>query len=115
MMDTTQLRTSLEEELGRLRSRAGRIDAHQHNRDREVPKDSNELASFRENDEVVDALDDMTRDEIARIELALRRIDEGNWGVCVNCEQAISAKRLEVMPTHNLCLKCASERESKAQ
>jgi RNA polymerase-binding transcription factor DksA len=115
MIDRSAIRSKLQQELDRLRSRAGRIDDHQHNRDREVPTDWEELATFRENDEVVDALDDMTRGEIARIELALRRMDEGTWGTCVSCEKAIGARRLEVMPTHSLCLECQTRREQKTE
>lgn len=39
---------------------------------------------------------------------ALDRIKKGKYGVCVRCSQDIEEKRLEVVPTATLCLKCAS-------
>lgn len=38
---------------------------------------------------------------------ALRRIDNGTYGVCFNCGEPIEAKRLEAQPTATRCLSCA--------
>lgn len=43
---------------------------------------------------------------------ALQRIDEGNYGVCEECDVAINPKRLEVDPVARLCIDCASELEN---
>ena len=37
---------------------------------------------------------------------ALRRIDEGNFGVCLHCEEDISAKRLAAVPWAPFCIRC---------
>jgi len=37
---------------------------------------------------------------------ALERIATGEYGVCMECEEAISAKRLAALPWAALCLKC---------
>lgn len=37
---------------------------------------------------------------------ALRRLDEGVFGVCLHCEQEIGRKRLEAVPWTPLCLSC---------
>ena len=37
---------------------------------------------------------------------ALRRIDEGSYGDCVNCETEIGKKRLEAVPWTRLCINC---------
>ena len=37
---------------------------------------------------------------------ALRRIDEGTYGICQDCEEKIHPKRLAAMPTAALCLAC---------
>lgn len=34
----------------------------------------------------------------AQIESALRRLDEGQYGMCANCGEQISQKRLVVLP-----------------
>jgi DnaK suppressor protein len=37
---------------------------------------------------------------------ALRRIDEGTFGVCVHCEEDISPKRLAAVPWTPFCIQC---------
>ncbi|MBL8997641.1 MAG: TraR/DksA C4-type zinc finger protein [Gemmatimonadales bacterium] len=38
---------------------------------------------------------------------ALRRIDEGTYGVCIACGGEISFDRLQVMPATQWCVRCA--------
>jgi RNA polymerase-binding transcription factor DksA len=45
------------------------------------------------------------------IEGALERVEEGVYGVCEECEGAISKHRLEAIPYAPLCIKCAQQRE----
>lgn len=111
MLDQTAIRNSLEEQLSELLERGERIEAHQQNLEREVPKDWEEEAAFRTNDEVVDRLEDHTRRQVASIRAALRRMDEGTWGECDRCGGRISDQRLTALPTAVLCLGCASDGE----
>jgi DnaK suppressor protein len=37
---------------------------------------------------------------------ALRRIEEGSFGVCLHCEEDISPKRLVAVPFTALCIQC---------
>jgi len=37
---------------------------------------------------------------------ALKRIDDGEFGICVDCEEPISAKRLAAVPWAAYCLNC---------
>jgi DnaK suppressor protein len=37
---------------------------------------------------------------------ALRRVQDGNFGKCVECESAINPKRLAALPWAPLCIKC---------
>lgn len=37
---------------------------------------------------------------------ALRRIEEGSFGVCLHCEEDISAKRLAAVPWTAFCIQC---------
>ena len=48
-----------------------------------------------------------------RIESALRKIDEGSFGVCENCSKSISLKRLKAVPYAELCIKCKEDEEKK--
>ena len=45
--------------------------------------------------------------EISRIENALKRLDEDEYGFCVECGEDISIKRLEIDPAATHCIKCA--------
>ncbi len=45
--------------------------------------------------------------EIKRIEAALVRMDEGEFGYCETCGEEIAPKRLEIDPTARLCVSCA--------
>lgn len=45
--------------------------------------------------------------ELRRIEAALRRIDEDEYGYCVQCGEEIAAKRLALDPTTPTCIGCA--------
>lgn len=49
---------------------------------------------------------------LRRIEAALRRIDDGEFGDCRACDKPINPKRLEFDPTVELCIECASKAES---
>jgi len=39
---------------------------------------------------------------------ALKRIEQGTYGLCKECEEPIAAGRLQVDPTATLCINCAS-------
>jgi len=45
------------------------------------------------------------------IDEALRKIQEGTYGICEDCGDEISEKRLGVMPTATLCISCKESRE----
>ena len=47
--------------------------------------------------------------ELKRIETALKRIDEGEYGYCISCGEKIALKRLELDPTAPVCTGCAQE------
>lgn len=46
-----------------------------------------------------------------RIEAALKRLEEGQFGVCLRCGEEILVKRLEFDPTIFFCIECANWRE----
>jgi DnaK suppressor protein len=46
-----------------------------------------------------------------KIEKALKKIDEGTFGVCEECGEEISVKRLEARPETTLCIRCKEDQE----
>jgi DnaK suppressor protein len=45
--------------------------------------------------------------EMARIENALKRLDEDEYGYCVECGEEIAEKRIEIDPAVTHCIRCA--------
>lgn len=45
--------------------------------------------------------------ELARIDSALKRLEEGEYGYCVTCGEQIALKRLEFDPATPVCVTCA--------
>ena len=43
---------------------------------------------------------------LREITAALERIDRGSFGICLNCEEEIGAKRLAAVPWTALCIVC---------
>jgi DnaK suppressor protein len=45
--------------------------------------------------------------ELRRIDAALQRLEEGEYGYCVECGEAVDPKRLEIDPAAPRCRDCA--------
>lgn len=45
--------------------------------------------------------------EIRRIDAALKRIEDGDFGYCVSCDEKVQEKRLDFDPSVPNCIKCA--------
>jgi DnaK suppressor protein len=46
-----------------------------------------------------------------KLDLALKKIEDGTFGVCEICEEPIGKKRLEARPETTLCIKCKEDQE----
>ena len=47
------------------------------------------------------------KNELSRVNAALARIEEGNYGWCTSCDGAIAPRRLANDPAAALCIECA--------
>ncbi len=43
---------------------------------------------------------------LRNVRASLRRMDEGNYGTCLHCEEEISPKRLNAVPWTPYCIQC---------
>ncbi|MBN9890081.1 TraR/DksA family transcriptional regulator [Salipiger abyssi] len=93
--------------LKRLEELGARLEGIEDSLEAPRPKDWEESAVEREGDEVLESLGASGQTEIARIKAALNRMDEGEYGYCLNCGDAISEARLDVLPEAPLCAACA--------
>ena len=53
------------------------------------------------------AQEQVRRKQIVRLKAALERLDTGDYGYCVTCDEPIGEKRLELDPATPLCIECA--------
>jgi DnaK suppressor protein len=58
----------------------------------------------------VDAVLGMTRAHLAELDLALARVHDGTFGICLGCGRAIGEERLEAQPAAVSCVACAAPR-----
>jgi RNA polymerase-binding protein DksA len=47
------------------------------------------------------------------LEQALRKIQDGTYGICVSCKKMIPRARLEAVPTAKMCIECKTAKENE--
>jgi len=52
--------------------------------------------------------------ELAQVVAALRRLDEGSYGLCVDCGEPIDPRRLRALPATPFCTACQAIHERPA-
>jgi YteA family regulatory protein len=57
------------------------------------------------------SLEENSEHVLAEIDAALKRIDDGTYGICTNRGEQIPVERLEARPYATLCIDCQRERE----
>ena len=75
--------------------------------------DETDLAASEINQNLVFKLRDRERQLLSKIDEALSRMDEGQFGVCMECEEPIEARRLEARPMSTLCIACKERQEHR--
>jgi DnaK suppressor protein len=69
------------------------------------PDQMDDIQRAAERDLAIHNIDRESR-ELRNARAALRRMDHGAFGVCEECEEAISPKRLGAIPWASLCIGC---------
>jgi DnaK suppressor protein len=90
-----------------LTRRIDAIDVDARHKKEPVEKDFAEQVTQRENDDVLAALDDEARRTVMLIDAALKRIENGSYGICAKCGTEIPEARLKALPYATTCVKCA--------
>lgn len=106
-MDPQVIRARLIELKRELMVRAGKVHADITRASGPLEKDFAEQAVQMENDAVLAGLSETTAAEIAQINRAVKRIDEGSYGECAVCNEPIDVRRLEALPHCDRCVRCA--------
>ncbi len=58
-------------------------------------------------------LEENSEHVLAEIDAALKRIEDGTYGICTNCGKEIAFERLEARPWATLCIDCQRLREGR--
>ena len=104
MKNPSQFEDRLNSRLRDLNARLSGVEAEL---DQPVDADSEERATEREGDEVLESLGNAGLLEIKMIQAALGRIADGTFGKCVACGEPISEERLNAVPHAARCKRCA--------
>jgi RNA polymerase-binding transcription factor DksA len=121
-MDSDDARDRLEEERDRLQHVRAGFDA-EHLHDESEDESTSELSHLAQHSADI-ATETFEREkdfsileqveaELADVERALRRLDEGTYGSCEACGGAIGDDRLEALPAARFCIAHQAEAEAR--
>ena len=106
MQDTSEFKKII---LARLKELSERMQEIESELDKPKSKDLGEQAIDLEDDEVLETLGHSAQDEERELRLALARSDAGTYGICAECEEEISPRRLRLVPQARLCKTCMAQ------
>jgi len=75
--------------------------------------DEVDLASSETDQAINLKLRDRERFLLRKIDKALQKIENGEYGECESCGDPIGLKRLEARPVTDLCIRCKEEQEAR--
>ncbi len=81
-------------------------------RDENFP-DPTDRASLETDRNFLLRVKDRERKLITKVQEAIKRIDDGAYGICELCGEEISEKRLEARPMTTCCIECKKEEEEQ--
>jgi len=79
--------------------------------DKSHVSDEMDLATAMSDEHLQATITNTHRKAIVDIDNALARIKEGTYGICIECEDEISPKRLEAFPVVKRCIDCQEQYE----
>ena len=97
-----------------LKTRQAELSDIRHNREAlAIETSADELDRIQQAQERDYAMGAIDRDSLRlrEIRAALERIVDGSFGICLNCEEEIAAKRLAALPWTALCIVCQEAAE----
>ena len=94
MSDQQAVRSQLENRLEQLEQRLGKIERNRRRETNALEADWAEQAAVRQNDQILDGLHEEETVQITAIRAALKRMDEGTYGLCLTCDKPIAEKSI---------------------
>ena len=100
-------RARLLSEAEELKARYARVEGHLRQVGEPALRDMDDRLLLQQSDDVIQAIALRLGAEIEEINQALRRFDEGRYGICEFCARAIGPARLAALPAAARCERCA--------
>jgi DnaK suppressor protein len=100
----------LTQKINELLSEAGKTVSEMTNGKENYP-DPNDRASLESDRNFELRIRDRERKLIMKMQEAIKRIDDGTFGICEVCGGQISEKRLIARPVTTLCIDCKTKQE----
>ena len=76
-----------------------------------IPEELDDYARIDYTEFILSELEDIEVEILQEIDKALKRMEEGTYGLCEVCGKPIEEKRLEALPWTTLCIEHAAEAE----
>jgi len=74
-----------------------------------------EYASIVYDHENTLTVENILKDILNQIDLALKRIESGTYGICEICKKPIDEERLKAIPYATMCVRCKSIKEKSVK
>lgn len=104
---TTSLKERLQQELDEARDEIARLDERLERKgDYGLGKGDPSIYEW----EMCLALKQRAENKARSLEVALRKAEEGDYGLCEMCGQPIDPARLAILPDTKRCISCAQKR-----
>jgi DnaK suppressor protein len=107
--DLEYFRNLLNQRIAELRLEAGKT-VETMDEDENFP-DPTDRASMESNRNSMLRMRDRDRKLIFKIQQALQRLNDGEYGICEECGEEIGIERLKARPVTTLCIDCKSNQE----
>ena len=107
-----QFRSQLLQKRDEILAEAGKTLSEMTDQTTNIP-DPNDRATIESGRSFELRIRDRERKLLAKIEEAIGRLDEGEYGVCDGCGEDIGIKRLEARPVTTFCIDCKTLQETK--
>jgi DnaK suppressor protein len=113
-MDKRKVKTFRDKLLDRREGLVGQVqeaEKYSRERDSEATQDPADMAANAYTKELLVSMSANDRQLLALVDEALERIESGEYGDCVHCNEPVQDKRLEAVPWARHCLRCQDLQE----
>lgn len=107
-----KFRDQLNDKRAEILDEAGKTLSEMTDQNSNIP-DPNDRATVESGRSFELRIRDRERKLLSKIEEALQRIDDSEYGYCEDCGEVIGTKRLEARPVTTLCIDCKTIQENK--